>query len=148
MSLHNVPALPHLIQLNGQVSIPPPPAEDFNTLFGGVLPPAQTVTSYWGVTTYYLIPPYHPNPSTSNPPLRVVLIHGLGTPAIGLLPLATRLAAASTPTTVLIYDNWGHGCLPRLSRLTCLASSTRKSFIFSHISNGPGLTSWATPWAG
>jgi pimeloyl-ACP methyl ester carboxylesterase len=109
MSLHNVPALPHLVQLNGQVSIPPPPAEDFNTLFGGVLPPAQTVTSYWGVTTYYLIPPCHPNPSTSNAPRRVVLIHGLGTPAIGLLPLATRLAAASTPTTVLIYDNWGHG---------------------------------------
>ena len=109
MSLYNVPALPQLFQLDGQVSIPHPPAEAFNTLFGGVLPPAQTVTSYWGVTTYYLTQPSHANPSTSNPPRRVVLIHGLGTPAIGLLPLATLLAAASTPTTVLIYDNWGHG---------------------------------------
>ena len=105
----NVPALPRPIQLNGQVSIPPPPAEDFNALFGGVLPSAQTVTSYWGITTYYLIRPSHPNPSTSDPPRRVVLVHGIGTPAIGLLPLATRLAAASIPTTVLIYDFWGHG---------------------------------------
>jgi pimeloyl-ACP methyl ester carboxylesterase len=109
MPLYNVTALPHFSQLDGQVSIPPPLAEDFNTLFGGVLPPAQTITSYWGVTAYYLIQPSHPNPSTSDPPRRVVLIHGLGTPAIGLLPLAALLAAASTPTTVLIYDNWGHG---------------------------------------
>jgi pimeloyl-ACP methyl ester carboxylesterase len=109
MSLNDVPALPHPFQLDGQVSIPPPLAEDFNGLFGGVLPLAHTVASYWGVTTYYLIQPSHPNPSTSDPPRRVVLIHGLGTPAIGLLPLATLLAASSTPTTVLIYDNWGHG---------------------------------------
>ncbi|RDW75498.1 hypothetical protein BP6252_06640 [Coleophoma cylindrospora] len=109
MSLDNVPALPHLFRLNGQVSVPPPPAEDFNALFGGILPPAQTVESYWGITTYYVIHPSHPNPSKSEPPRHVVLVHGVGTPAIGLLPLATRLASASTPTTVLIYDNWGHG---------------------------------------
>ncbi|KAH8654934.1 Alpha/Beta hydrolase protein [Tricladium varicosporioides] len=109
MFLHNASTLPHPFQLNGQVSIPPPPTEDFNALFGHVLPRAQTIISYWGATTYYLIQPSHPSPSTTDPPRRVILIHGVGTPAIGLLPLATLLAAASTPTTVLIYDNWGHG---------------------------------------
>jgi len=109
MSLYDVPVLPHLVRFNGQVSIPPPSSEAFDTVFGGVLPPAQILTSYWGITTYYLIQPSHPNPSTFDPPRHVVLVHGLGTPAIGLLPLATTLAASSTPTTVLIYDNWGHG---------------------------------------
>ncbi|CAM1509529.1 Fc.00g032680.m01.CDS01 [Cosmosporella sp. VM-42] len=109
MSVNNAPVLPHPAQISGQNSIPPPSADDFNTVFGGVLPPAQTLTSYWGLTTYYLIQPSHPSPSTTEAPRHVVLIHGLGTPAIGLLPLAICLAASSTPTTVLIYDNWGHG---------------------------------------
>lgn len=109
MSITNIPVIPHPTHSSGERSILPPSAEDFNAFFGGVLPPAQTVKSYWGVTTYYLIQPSHPSPSTSEPPRHVVLIHGVGTPAIGLLPLATRLAADSIPTTVLIYDNWGHG---------------------------------------
>lgn len=109
MSLYNVPNLPHLFRIYGATSIPPPVINDFNASFGGVLPPAQTVTSYWGTTTYYLIQPSHPNPLSTATPRHVVLIHGVGTPAIGLLPLATRLAASSTPTTVLIFDNWGHG---------------------------------------
>ncbi|CAG9949038.1 unnamed protein product [Clonostachys rosea f. rosea IK726] len=109
MAVSNVPVLPHPGQVGDQRSIPPPPAEDFNASFGGVLPPAQTVESYLGVTTYYLIEPSHPSPSTTATPRNVVLIHGVGTPAIGLLPLAKLLAADPTPTTVLIYDNWGHG---------------------------------------
>lgn len=109
MSLYNVPALPRPVHVDGRVSIPPPSVEDFNNLFGGVLPEAQTVTSYWGITTFYLIKPAHPNPSTSKPPRHVVLVHGGGTPAIGLLPLATILSNSDIPTTVLIYDTWGHG---------------------------------------
>ncbi|KAH9205453.1 Alpha/Beta hydrolase protein [Leptodontidium sp. 2 PMI_412] len=108
MSLYNVPALPHLFQLNRKTSIPPPPSSSFDAQFGGVLPPAQTLTTYHGTTTYYIIPPSHPSPSSS-PPRKAVLVHGVGTPAIGLLPLATLLAASSIPTTVLIYDIWGHG---------------------------------------
>lgn len=109
MSLDNVVVLPHLARHNGQVSIPPPPDKDFNKLFGGILPPAQKVNSYWGTTTYYLIRPSHPSPPASETPRRVVLIHGACTPCVGLVPLATLLAASSTPTTVLIYDIWGHG---------------------------------------
>jgi pimeloyl-ACP methyl ester carboxylesterase len=109
MTVTNVPVLPRPAQIDGRGSISPPSAENFNSLFGSVLPPAQTVTSHWGITNYYLIKPSHPSPSTSARPRNVVLVHGVGTPAIGLLPLATRLAASSIPTTVLIYDNWGHG---------------------------------------
>ncbi|KAK0111198.1 hypothetical protein ONS95_001573 [Cadophora gregata] len=108
MSLYNVPALPHLFRLKSKTSIPAPPSSSFETQFGGVLTPAQSLSTYHGTTTYYIIKPSHPSPSSS-PPRKVVLIHGVGTPAIGLLPLATLLAASSTPTTVLIYDIWGHG---------------------------------------
>jgi len=108
MSLYNVPALPHLFRINRKTSILPPSSSSFDAQFGGVLPPAQTLTTYHGTTTYYIIKPSHPSPSSS-PPRHVVLVHGVGTPAIGLLPLATLLAASSTPTTVLIYDIWGHG---------------------------------------
>ncbi|KAH7381865.1 Alpha/Beta hydrolase protein [Cadophora sp. MPI-SDFR-AT-0126] len=107
MSLYNVPTLPHLFRVDRKTSIPPPPSSSFDAQFGGVLPPAQILTTYHGKTTYYIIKPSHPSPPSS--PRHVVLIHGVGTPAIGLLPLATILAASTTPTTVLIYDLWGHG---------------------------------------
>lgn len=109
MSVIHNPVLPPLTQLNGKTSIPAPPAEEFDALFGGVLPERQTITSYWGRTTYYIVKPSHANPDPKAAPRNVVLIHGVGTPAIGLLPLATLLASSSIPTTVLIYDNWGHG---------------------------------------
>lgn len=108
MSLYNVPTLPHLFRRNGQVSIPPSSAESYYATFGSVLPPVQQIESYWGITSYYLIKPSHLTPN-SKPSRRVVLVHGGGTPAIGLMPLATLLAANPTPTTVLMYDFWGHG---------------------------------------
>ncbi|CAG8949140.1 hypothetical protein HYFRA_00004762 [Hymenoscyphus fraxineus] len=109
MSIIHNPVLPHPLQSNGETSIPAPPASEFDALFGGVLPKRQTITTYWGTTTYYLLEPSHPSPDPHATPRKAILIHGVGTPAIGLLPLATLLAASSTPTTVLIYDNWGHG---------------------------------------
>jgi pimeloyl-ACP methyl ester carboxylesterase len=88
--------------LNGLNHIPPPSVKEFDDVFGGFLPAGTTIPSSWGVTRYYDFAPDSP-PSTRH----VILLHGGGTCAIGMAPLASKLTVAGNH--VVIYDLWGHG---------------------------------------
>lgn len=128
MAKFAVPTLPTQSLVDGQTSIPPPPAELFDTYFGGFLPERHTITSALGRTTYYILSSSsspssgvkrdsstepNPNPSSSEgakPARRVILMHGASTPSINLVPLAKEiLSLSSGRTEILLYDLWGHG---------------------------------------
>ncbi|PVI04693.1 alpha/beta-hydrolase [Periconia macrospinosa] len=91
-----------------QPPIPGPTEAVFAETFGTLLPPAQYIQTNHGKAAYYEILPSSPAP-TSKPPHRVLLIHGVQTPALGLYPL-TRLLQTSFPNAhFVLIDLWGHG---------------------------------------
>ncbi|CAD6441716.1 fbbe2212-fe1f-4c48-aee0-6b30c2723d3e-CDS [Sclerotinia trifoliorum] len=82
--------------------ISPPSARAFEEEFVGILPPGKDIQSSRGIIHYYDF-----NPEASPTAKRVLLIHGIGTCAIGMAPLAHRLTVSGSH--VVIYDLWGHG---------------------------------------
>jgi pimeloyl-ACP methyl ester carboxylesterase len=80
----------------------------FTNTFGTLLPPAQYLQTTNGKAAYYELPPSAPRtgPATLD---RVLLIHGVQTPALGLLPLARTLQKAFPHTHFVLFDHWGHG---------------------------------------
>jgi pimeloyl-ACP methyl ester carboxylesterase len=96
------PKLPEPLFINGLSYIPPPSAEEFNAEFAGVLPEGITIQSSWGQTRFYDF-----SPTADSSARKVLLLHGGGTSAIGLAPLARVLTAAGNH--VVAYDLWGHG---------------------------------------
>lgn len=76
-----------------------------NTTFGALLPPASYLATPHGRAAYYLYPPSTP---TSNP-TRILLVHGIQTPALGLQPLACALRAQFPTGQIALFDHWGHG---------------------------------------
>jgi pimeloyl-ACP methyl ester carboxylesterase len=95
-------SLPHPLIIDGLSYLPPPSAKAFEEEFAGILPPGKDIKSSWGVTHYYDF-----SPEASHGARRVLLIHGVGTSAIGMAPLARRLTASGSH--VITYDLWGHG---------------------------------------
>lgn len=96
------PTLPSQAFINGLNHIPPPSVEAFETEFAGILPEGKSLPSSWGVTRFYDF-----SPDAEDSMRRVLIIHGIGTSAIGMAPLALRLKASGSH--VVIYDLWGHG---------------------------------------
>ncbi|KAF7953845.1 uncharacterized protein EAE97_001244 [Botrytis byssoidea] len=94
-------SLPPPLLINELSYIPPPSAKAFEEEFAGILPPGKDIQSSRGTIHYYDF-----NPSSSNTK-KVLLIHGIGTSAIGITSLARQLAASGSH--VVIYDLWGHG---------------------------------------
>lgn len=80
----------------------------FTSIFGTLLPPAKFLTTPHGRTAFYDFPPASSSPSSIDPISRVIMIHGVCTPALGLLPLARTLLAAHPNTHLVLYDLWGH----------------------------------------
>ncbi|TGO28946.1 hypothetical protein BPAE_0021g00710 [Botrytis paeoniae] len=95
-------SLPPPFLINGLSYILPPSAKAFEEAFTGILPPGKDIQSSRGITHYY---DFHP--SSSSNAKKVLLIHGIGTCAIGIAPLARQLTASGSH--VVIYDLWGHG---------------------------------------
>ncbi|KAF5868643.1 putative valacyclovir hydrolase protein [Botrytis fragariae] len=95
-------SLPPPFLINGLSYIPPPSAKAFEEEFAGILPPGKDILSSRGIIHYYDF-----NPSSSSNAKKVLLIHGIGTCAIGIAPLARQLT--SSGSHVVIYDLWGHG---------------------------------------
>ncbi|KAF2808472.1 alpha/beta-hydrolase [Mytilinidion resinicola] len=90
--------------------IPAPPESAFTSTFGALLPPAQYLHTPAGRAAYYSLPPSSASASSPGPsPARVLLLHGVQTPALGLVPLARALAAAFPSTHFVLPDLWGHG---------------------------------------
>ncbi|KAI0450947.1 alpha/beta-hydrolase [Xylaria acuta] len=83
--------------------IPAPSYESFISRFGDAFPKPKFLESDLGTTAVYVLPP-----PSGQPKRRVLIIHGLNTPALGLLPLAKQLQALDADAHVVLFDLWGH----------------------------------------
>ncbi|RSL51927.1 hypothetical protein CEP54_011145 [Fusarium duplospermum] len=97
----------------GAVGSPQPPIsgpseEAFTKTFGALLPPAKFLSTATGKAAYYELLPSSPR-SDSITPSRVLLIHGVQTPALGMLPLARELQTSFPNAHLVLVDLWGHG---------------------------------------
>ncbi|KAF3765444.1 alpha/beta-hydrolase, partial [Cryphonectria parasitica EP155] len=97
-----------------------PTEADMTKTFGSLLPQATYLTTPQGRAAYYDYPPTTSTnttttaPSSSSPdhhaaPLRILMIHGIQTPALGLQPLATDLRSRFPTAHIALLDLWGHG---------------------------------------
>lgn len=89
-------------------SIKAPPEAKFTETFGSLLPRASFLETTNGRAAYYQLPPSsEADPST--PISRVIFVHGVQTPAIGLQPLASALSSRFPRAHLVLLDLWGHG---------------------------------------
>ncbi|CAE7187808.1 hypothetical protein PTT_07273 [Pyrenophora teres f. teres 0-1] len=101
----------YVVPRPGAPSTPPrppisgPSEQAFTSAFGTLLPPAQYLSTVHGKAAYYTIPPSSPVQT----PHRVLFIHGVQTPALGMLPLAAALHSLFPATEFVLLDLWGHG---------------------------------------
>lgn len=86
-------------------SIPAPSEAAMTSTFGSLLPPADYLTTPHGRTAYYVYPPLQSTPV----PMRVLMVHGIQTPALGLQPLASALRSSFPSANIALFDHWGHG---------------------------------------
>ena len=101
-------ALPRPTQTpTGQTHVSPNP-DSFLATFHTGLPHPHFLPSAHGRTAIYRLPA-PANPTTQQPTRPILLIHGLNTPALGLLPLARALQARHPSAPIALYDLWGHG---------------------------------------
>jgi pimeloyl-ACP methyl ester carboxylesterase len=107
MASFSVPTIPLQMLINKQNSIAPPAEAEFVAQFGTTLPPAQLIHSALGQTAIYPFPPINAKASTTGH--RAILVHGVGTPAVGLVSLVKALQIQNSSLHVVIYDLWGHG---------------------------------------
>lgn len=85
-----------------------PSEQEFTAVFGSLLPPASYLSTPNGDVAYYRIHPTSPTIDGK----RIFLIHGVQTPALGLLDLARVLATNDPSATIILYDHFGHGLTP------------------------------------
>lgn len=85
-----------------------PTEAEMTKVFGNLLPQASYLSTSHGKAAYYVYPPLQPT-LTSQPPLRILLVHGIQTPALGLQPLAAALRARFPAAHIALVDLWGHG---------------------------------------
>jgi pimeloyl-ACP methyl ester carboxylesterase len=86
--------------------IPGPSESSFTSTFGKLLPPAQYLTTPTGKAAYY---EFLPSSSHQQPSNRVLFIHGVQTPALGMYPLARTLHDRFPHKHFVLLDLWGHG---------------------------------------
>jgi pimeloyl-ACP methyl ester carboxylesterase len=86
------------------------PSEDaFVATFGSLLPQASYLHTLMGKAAYYELQP-SPAPTEHIGPIsRVLFVHGVQTPAIGLQPLASALSSRFPAAHCVLVDLWGHG---------------------------------------
>ncbi|KAH7091390.1 Alpha/Beta hydrolase protein [Paraphoma chrysanthemicola] len=89
--------------------IPGPSESSFTTVFGHVLPAAQFLKTSTGKAAYYSIPPASTTPINGSSPDRVLFVHGVQTPAIGMFPIARALHNSFPSAHFVLLDLWGHG---------------------------------------
>ncbi|GAB7355641.1 hypothetical protein MBLNU459_g6358t1 [Dothideomycetes sp. NU459] len=123
----------HTPELQSAASrIAAPSEAAFISVFGALLPPATYMTTQDGTTAYYDFPPTAAISSpASNLITRAVLIHGVCTPALGLLPLVTALRASHPHTHFVLYDLWGHALseTPRVPHTPLLFQNQLRALI-------------------
>lgn len=93
-----------------QQPIRAPSEVDFTAVFGKVLPEASYLSTRNGRVAFYeLLPSSLSPPADATAISRVLLLHGVQTPAIGLQPLASALSARFPHAKCVLVDWWGHG---------------------------------------
>jgi pimeloyl-ACP methyl ester carboxylesterase len=91
-------------------SIPGPTEEFFTQTFGHHLPPTTYLSTSYGKLAYYTFSPAtQPTTITSPSPSRILFLHGVQTPALGLSPLAECLHSSFPAAEFVLVDLWGHG---------------------------------------
>lgn len=93
---------------DNQQPIKAPSEAAFVETFGQLLPPASYLQTPIGRAAYYELPPSS-STSTTAKISRVVLVHGVQTPALGLQPLASTLSSRFPNAHIVLIDLWGHG---------------------------------------
>lgn len=88
--------------------VPAPTEATFTETFGKLLPPAQFFTTPHGKAAYYELLPTSTTLSSRSPD-RILFLHGVQTPALGMLPLARALHPAFPQAHCVLMDWWGHG---------------------------------------
>ncbi|KAJ4252467.1 hypothetical protein NW762_011068 [Fusarium torreyae] len=91
-----------------QEPIPGPSESAFVEAFGALLPPAKFLNTVHGKASYFEFPPSSPGAGSSKID-RVLFIHGVQTPALGVLPLARVLQKSFPNAHLVLIDLWGHG---------------------------------------
>ncbi|KAH7110828.1 Alpha/Beta hydrolase protein [Dendryphion nanum] len=83
----------------------------FTKTFGTLLPPAKYLELINAKAAYYEFSPPSSakSPSSSHAIERVLFIHGVQTPALGMLPLARTLRTRFPQAHLVLVDLWGHG---------------------------------------
>jgi pimeloyl-ACP methyl ester carboxylesterase len=85
-----------------------PSEEAFTKTFGTLLPPVKYLNTSNGKAAYYELLPSSTETSVQTPD-RVLFIHGVRTPALGMFPLARTLKASFPQAHFVLIDLWGHG---------------------------------------
>ncbi|OAL50862.1 alpha/beta-hydrolase [Pyrenochaeta sp. DS3sAY3a] len=101
----------------GAVSGPPQPPiagpdeRIFTETFGKLLPEAKFLKTAHGTAAFYEILPLSSLSTEHSLPTldRVLFIHGVQTPALGMLPLARALHKSFPQAHFVLVDLWGHG---------------------------------------
>lgn len=106
-------------------SIPGPSEESFTATFGKLLPTAEYLSTSYGKIAYYTYTPTTTSPSSS-PVQRVLFLHGVQTPALGLQPLAKTLHTRVPGAEYVLVDLWGHG-------LSCTPVTPHTPSLFHHL---------------
>ncbi|KAL7917508.1 Alpha/Beta hydrolase protein [Trichoderma austrokoningii] len=87
-----------------------PSEVNFTAVFGKILPEASYLSTKHGRVAFYeLLPSSLSPPDDETAISRVLLLHGVQTPAIGLQPLASALSARFPHAKCVLIDWWGHG---------------------------------------
>jgi pimeloyl-ACP methyl ester carboxylesterase len=90
-------------------SIPGPSEDLFTETFGHHLPPAKYISTAYGKIAYYTYAPTIQQDQSTKSPSRVLFLHGVQTPALGLHPLASTLHTSFLTAEFVLVDLWGHG---------------------------------------
>ncbi|KAF5566240.1 dihydrolipoyllysine-residue acetyltransferase component of acetoin cleaving system [Fusarium napiforme] len=85
-----------------------PTESAFVETFGALLPAAQFLQTPRGKAAYYEIKPSISSDGNAKID-KVLFIHGVQTPALGMLPLARALEKSFPAAHLVLIDLWGHG---------------------------------------
>jgi pimeloyl-ACP methyl ester carboxylesterase len=91
-------------------SIQAPTEDAFVAVFGNLLPRASYLQTENGRAAYYELLPSSSAPKGKIKPItRVLFVHGIQTPALGMQPLASELSSRFPYAHCVLLDLWGHG---------------------------------------
>jgi pimeloyl-ACP methyl ester carboxylesterase len=93
---------------SSRTPIPGPAEVSFTETFGKLLPPVKYLKTVNGRAAYYELLSSSAEDSSHGPD-RVLVIHGVQTPALGMLPLARALQTSFPYAHFVLLDLWGHG---------------------------------------